>query len=382
LQALLDKSLVRRREDDGERRYWMLETIREYALERLEESGEAEQIRRRHATHYVARIWPSKEWPKLFGRLNRELANVRGALNWAHQTQSPLELDLATLYQRADAVFPSDARQRLEAALANPTPQRPRLRARALLACGAFARMAGDLDMARRHLENALRLYRELGDELGEEPALFQLAAVAGERGDQSEEARLFDEFAEHARRSGDPLRRATALSHRGARAFSAGDREEARKLFEQSLQLSAGAGYREALAHVWVADLAIVEGRYDDAVRACATSLEILGRQAHQLIIWEVLGDSARALGGTNELEAAVRLHAAVVAWREAHENQSSVFPSFIRELREYQPAALRAATSDPDFARVAAEGRRMTLDEAIDCAGEALARVAPRPE
>jgi predicted ATPase/class 3 adenylate cyclase len=388
LQALLDKSLVRRREDDRERRYWMLETIREYALERLKESPEAEEIRRRHATHYVGdpvdveRIWPSKEWPKLFGRLNRDLANVRGALNWAHQTQSPLELDLATLYQRGDTVLPSDARQRLEAALANPTPQRPRLRARALLACGAFSRMAGDLDMARRHLENALRLYRELGDELGEGPALFQLAAVAGERGDQSEEARLFEEFAEHARRSGDPLRRATALSHQGARAFSAGDREEARNLFEQSLQLSAGAGYREALAYVWVADLAIVEGRYDDAVRACATSLEILGRQAHQLIIWEVLGDSARALGGTNELEAAVRLHAAVVAWREAHENQSSAFPSFIRELREYQPAALRAATTDPEFAPVAAAGRRMTLDEAIDCAGEALARVAPRPE
>jgi predicted ATPase/class 3 adenylate cyclase len=388
LQALLDKSLVRRREDDGERRYWMLETIREYALERLEESREAEQIRRRHATHYVGdpvdveRIWPSREWPKLFGRLNRELPNVRGALNWAHQTQSPLELDLATLYQRGDTVLPSDARQRLEAALANPTPQRPRLRARALLACGAFARMAGDLDTARRHLESALRLYRELGDELGEGPALFQLAAVAGERGDQSEEARLFDEFAEHAQRSGDPLRRATALSHQGARAFSAGDREEARKLFERSLQLSAGEGYREALAHVWVADLAIVEGRFDDAVRACATGLEILGRQGHQLIIWEVLGDSARALGGTNELEAAVRLHAAVVAWREAHENQSSVFPSFIRELREYQPAALRAATTDPEFAPVAAEGRRMTLDEAIDCAGEALARVAPRLE
>src|SRR4029453_5303776 len=53
LQALLDKSLVRRREDNGERRYWMLETIREYALERLEDSGEAEEIRRRHATHYL-----------------------------------------------------------------------------------------------------------------------------------------------------------------------------------------------------------------------------------------------------------------------------------------------------------------------------------------
>jgi predicted ATPase/class 3 adenylate cyclase len=387
LQALLDKSLVRRREEDGQRRYWMLETIREYALERLQESGEAEQIRRRHATHYlgdpleVERGYPNEE-PALLGRLNRELANVRAALDWAHQTRSPLELALATLYQRADAVLPSEARQRLEAALANPTPQRPRLRARALLPCGMFALRAGDLDMARRYNENALRLYRELGDEHAEDLALVQLGVVAGYRGDESEEARLFDELAERARRSGDPLRGAMSLGYQGARAFSAANREEARKLFEQSLQQSAGAGRWEQPGHMLLANLAIVEGRFDDAVRACAASLEIIVRQGRQLEIWWTLAVSARALSGTNELEAAVRLHAAFLAWREARGQEYILAPSFLRELGEYQPAALRAATTDPEFARAAAEGRRMTLDEAIDCAREALARVAPRPE
>jgi hypothetical protein len=76
------------------------------------------------------------------------------------------------------------------------------------------------------------------------------------------------------------------------------------------------------------------------------------------------------------------VRLHAAFVAWREARGQEYPLYPSFFRELSEYQPAALRAATTDPAFARIAAEGRRMTLDETIDCAREALARVAPRPE
>ena len=113
-------------------------------------------------------------------------------------------------------------------------------------------------------------------------------------------------------------------------------------------------------------------------------TALGILVRQGRQLDIWQALGVSARALGGTNELEAAVRLHAAFVAWREARgqESMSPFYPSFFRELREYQPAALRAATMDPEFARVAAEGRRMTLEEAIDCAREALPRAAPRAE
>ena len=288
------------------------------------------EIRRRHATHYLGdpldaeRFWLPEEEPKLLARLNRELANIRGALDWAHRTRSPLELALATLYQRGDAVLPSEGRQRLEAALANPTRQRPRLRARALVACGLFAFRAGDLDMARRHAEDALRLYREVGDEIGEDRALWQLAIVAGARGDESEEARLFDELAERARRSGDPLRRAMSLGPQGARAFSAGNREEARKLFEQSLHLSAGAGGLEAFGHLSLAGLAIVEGRFDDAVRACAAGLEILVRHGTQPDIWEALDVSARALGGTNELEAAVRLHAAFVAWREARGRES----------------------------------------------------------
>jgi hypothetical protein len=191
----------------------------------------------------------------------------------------------------------------------------------------------------------------------------------------------LYDELAERARRSGDPLRLGGSLIQQGARAFSAGDREEARKLFEQSLQLLAGLGAWEGLPHVWLAGLAIVEGRFDDAVRACAASLEIVVRHGRQPEIWAALRFSARALGGTSELEAAVRLHAAFVATWEARGYKYPLYPSFARELAEYQPPALRAATTDPEFARVAADGRRMTLEEAIDCAREALARVAPRP-
>jgi predicted ATPase/DNA-binding SARP family transcriptional activator len=388
LSSLVDQNLVQRGISAGASRYWMLETIREYALERLEESGEAEEIRRRHATHYAGDLFDidsfvgPEEAPKLVRRLNSELANIRGALDWAHRTRSPLELDLAILYQRGDAVFPVEGRQRLEAALANPTPQRPRHRAHALLTCGLFALRAGDLDLARRHSEHALRLYRDVGHPFWEDRALVQLGVVAGYRGNESEEARLFDELAQRARRGRDPLRRGVSLGYEGARAFSVGDREEARKLFEESLQLLAGAGTWEALGHMMLVNLAIVEGRFDDAVRACAAGLEIVVGQARQLEIWWVLGGSARALSGTNELEAAVRLHGAFHAWREARGQENLLLPSFSRQLVEYQPATLRAATTDPELARVAAEGRQMTLEEAIECAREALARAAPRPE
>jgi tetratricopeptide (TPR) repeat protein len=270
----------------------------------------------------------------------------------------------------------------LDAALANPTPQRPRLRAHALITCGMFALRAGDLDTARRHSENALRLFRDAGDAFWEDRALVQLGVVAGYEGDESEEARLFDELAERARRGGDPLRRGVSLGYEGARAFSAGNREEARKLFEQSLQLLGGAGAWEAFGHMVLANLAIVQGRFDDAVRACAAGLEIVVGQARQLDVWWALGGSARALSGTNELEAAVRLHGAFHAWREARGQENLLLPSFSRQLAEYEPATLRAATTDPELARVAAEGRQMTLEEAIECAREALARAAQSPE
>jgi hypothetical protein len=115
------------------------------------------------------------------------------------------------------------------------------------------------------------------------------------------------------------------SLSYEGARAFSAGNGEEARKLFEQSLQLLAGAGAWEALGHMVLANLAIVQGRFDDGVRACAAGLEIVVGQTRQLDVWWVLGSSARALSGTNELEAAVRLHGAFLAWREARGQEIS---------------------------------------------------------
>src|SRR5579862_1765712 len=89
LESLVDKSLVRVREGD---RFWMLETIRAYALERLEASGEADPLRARHAEHVLALCVEAE--PEILGvapkaaldRLDRELENIRGALDWLEET--------------------------------------------------------------------------------------------------------------------------------------------------------------------------------------------------------------------------------------------------------------------------------------------------------
>ena len=100
LQSLLDKSLLRKREAAAEARYWMLETIREYAIERLEESREADDVRRRHADHFLALAEEAESHARLtdafwLDRLDREADNLRGALDWledSKETQLVLRL--------------------------------------------------------------------------------------------------------------------------------------------------------------------------------------------------------------------------------------------------------------------------------------------------
>jgi predicted ATPase len=179
LAALVDKSLVRR---EGER-YWMLETIREYALECLEASGESEQLRRRHAEYYVdlARsvesLIRSPQAAALLDRLERDYANLREALAWFSGAGSDRALRLAVW--------------------------------------GLAARMhsIGDAALDRRNLVEAARLYREgleiglqLGDELQTAYCLGGLAAVAAQRGSRGHAARLWGSVSALERAAGARL--------------------------------------------------------------------------------------------------------------------------------------------------------------------------------
>ena len=381
LQSLLDKSLLRRRAEDGVPRYWMLETIREYAAERLAESGEVDEIRRRHAEHHlgdpleVEQFWGPDIAERLARRVDVELDNIRAALDWAHATTSPLELGLATLYQRANAVSGADVRQRLEDALANPSPQSPRLRARALTAYGGWTRLAsGDLELARERLEEALRLYRQLNDEIGEAMVLLRLATVAGERGDVEEEQRIVGDLEERASRSRDPLPMALALKYEGYVSLAGGDHELSREIFERGLALVRGEDFFESSYHEAFAELALSERRFDDALRECEIALAMVADTPNNLAIAGILHVLSAALAGLGEVESAVRIY----AWFDALlQTRGLKFPRFIRTIEERTHAPLAAAAAAPEFASTVSEGRQMTLAEAIECARAAIARV-----
>jgi predicted ATPase/class 3 adenylate cyclase len=335
LDRLVLTSMARTTEQaGGEPRFTMLETLREYAHERLDERGESELIRGRHAEFFAGdpqhaeRFWPPTATVDEFRRVNRETENIRAALDWAHEHQAPLELMLAVVYQRSDAVFPPEGCARLELALANPAPQTPQLRARALAAAGGLSRMRGDLEAARRYLDESLRLYREIGDERGQSVALGTLEIVATESGNDREARGLAEEYERLAERTTDPLTRSHALNRRAMRALDAGEGSRAREPLLQSLEVlkSAGVGgYWESDVLLLLAIQQLLDGDIASALAEAEAALAPLDALAADWVDkWDVVAVFAAALATIGELESGVRLYAAVTRQYERRGEES----------------------------------------------------------
>jgi predicted ATPase/class 3 adenylate cyclase len=190
LASLLDKSLLRRRTGRlGEERYWMLETIREFALEQLQAAGEAEQLLRRHAERMLL-VARSAHLSELDAESNVELAlaereDLRAALDWTQQHDVELGLEIATELQGLwNASGPDEGMRRLEQLLDSADAISPALRARALRTYAGTADLAGHDAQAERLSEESLRLFRELGDERGIAAVEHMLAVGAWRRRD------------------------------------------------------------------------------------------------------------------------------------------------------------------------------------------------------
>jgi predicted ATPase len=193
--SLIDKNLVRRREQAGGTvRLMMLETIREFGLECIEECGEVEMMRRAHAVYYLALAEEAE--PELRGpqqvtwleQLEREHDNLRATLRWAvEQEEAGQRIEMALRLGSALCRFwqvrshLSEGRRWLEKALASEVM--PLVRAKALYAAGMLAFDQGDHDQATRQCEESLALFRELNDRRGMAVSLSVLGYAAHRRG-------------------------------------------------------------------------------------------------------------------------------------------------------------------------------------------------------
>jgi predicted ATPase len=318
LQSLVDKSLVRVR-DHG--RFWMLETIHQYASERLEASGEADELRRRHALYFVELAEQAYEdhlvgsegaW---FDTVDAEHDNVRAALDWASQVDPRADAQLAAAiapYWMARG-HARELRERLESAISSySTPDR--IRVRALI-------HRGEVDDVLETLEDALGLAREIGDPRSEAHALEAIGWAHDNNGQYREAERAHEEsLAVRHRSDASALEGAASIAGLCHVLVSLGKIEEAEARARElhALVADSRASLMHQLALHFLADCPLVAGDYPEAERRYVEALDfatregLIGRATD-----EVLG-VAMALAGQGQSAKALRLAAAAHAQQE----------------------------------------------------------------
>jgi predicted ATPase len=270
LSSLVDKSLLRQAEGaGGETRFFMLETIREYALEQLQASAEAEALRQRHAGYFL--LLAEQAEPELTGplqtiwldRLEGEHGNLRAALKWAVNSRAP-----ETALRMAGAIwrfwytrgYLSEGRRWLEATLAlvesipdsddisavralpfglalQPT-SRIEIWAKALTGAGVLAWAQCEFVQAHHYYEDALSLFREQDNQLGGALTLDKLGTVALHQGDLTRAEALYTESLALFRRLKHPWGLANVLGNLGTVAQLQGDDAQAQQFYMESLAL------------------------------------------------------------------------------------------------------------------------------------------------
>jgi predicted ATPase len=249
--SLVEKSLLRTRDDpDGEPRVWMLETVRQFAQDLLDDAS-SDRLHERHAEYYLALAQTAeghlrgRDQAKWLEVVSRDLGNMRAALSWAladgaSADRAALGLRLAGAlgrfwYQRAQALEGSTW---LERALALDPGDSPEAKANALHALGVLMDERGEGGRAVDLFDHSLALRRAEGDDRGVASSLTSLGVVTRNLGDSVRARRFLEESLELRRRLRDSAGVATTTCDLGIVAFDEGDLVTARALFEESLAL------------------------------------------------------------------------------------------------------------------------------------------------
>jgi predicted ATPase/transcriptional regulator with XRE-family HTH domain len=245
LTSLADKSLVQQAERGGESRIMLLETLREYARARMEAAGELADLRRRHAAYYLAFVEADR--PDLggpgqrawFARLDREHDNLRAVLRWAvDHGEAGIGLRVADALWRLWYVYGylSEGRAWLEQLLGLPVSVPAPVHAGGLCGAAAMAMQQGDFAAAATWSDQALALYRDLGDEQGIADVLNLRGNVAREQGADAHAAVLYEESLARYRALGDEQGVAVVLNNLGTALRYQGDLARAETLYTESL--------------------------------------------------------------------------------------------------------------------------------------------------
>lgn len=379
LQSLLDKSLLRKRESAFGPRLWMLETIREFAAERLQNSGETEGLVRRHAEHFLGFVEEAEpnllrdslEW---VDRLEREHDNLRVALDRLEASgESQMTLRLAGAVWRFWYLKShlSEGQRRLENAVR--ADERPTAaRAKALNGLAVMALNIGHAPKAQLLAKEALELHRTLGDTWGAAYSAFMVGNAIAEGGDAVGAKPLLAESVREFRELGDEHYALIASTNLAWVTGDSGDPEGERTLHEDNLRRARELS-DERLQAGSLAQLAMFardDGNLQDACSMLRAALRIEHDQGSVLDVAVNLGRLASVLALAGTVATAARLLSSSEALTLG---LGASVPFWAKDRNEKTLAIIRAKLDEPTLGKALEQGRRLSVDEAVALAMDA---------
>ncbi len=425
--TLVDQNLLKQSEQpSGEARFGMLETIREYGLERLDASGETETVRRRHADFF---LWLAERVePTLLGhqrkqglaQLEADLDNFRAALLWsqadANRAETGLRLAGALSWFAHFSNHANEVRGWLATTLQSAS-QPTWVRAKALWGAGLMALILGEYQQAKTEFEESVTLWRALGDQRGLAVALRELCAIlhfldqpiaaqqCGEesvafwrmvdspwdlaialdnlafaiaaQGNKGQAHILFEEELALFEAIGDSWGQATALNGLGCIAGQQGNYAAARVYLMKALALRRVEAEKLTLAEALtlLGEVLQHQGEWETAGKLYGECLIVAHDNGSRAIIAHVLHQLGTLAQAQNQIQRAVCLFASSAALRASAGGLGSHTTTILAEQTQ-AIATARATLDEKAFAVLWTEGQAMKLDQAI---AFALSQPAP---
>jgi tetratricopeptide (TPR) repeat protein len=357
-------------------RYRMLEPVRQYAQELLEESEEAEETRRRHAAFFLAlaeRAEPEIRGPdqvEWLERLEQEHGNLRAAMGralFAGDVEIAARLGWALWLFWWYHGHHREGRRWMEAVLERELS--PASRTKALMVAGSLSYGHGDYEQSEKYCKECLKLYRQVGDEARSGWAQAGLGLVAMGRSDHEEAASLLEAALRSLREADEDYGVALVFTFLGILALMDGNEDKATPMFEESLTVARRLGDRPHtyIALYNLAQVALSRGDHSRAAtlfEEAVTLSEQIGDRANVAYCLEGLAVVASARG---ETQRSARLIGAAEGLHEAVGVPVYVYYEPHRSLYESTVAAVRSQMGEDAFEAALAEGKSMTFEQAV---------------
>ncbi|HVE72137.1 MAG TPA: BTAD domain-containing putative transcriptional regulator [Thermoanaerobaculia bacterium] len=392
LSALVDKSLV----IFEHQRYRLLDTVHQFAEEKLKASGEEETLRERHARWYVGlveelepRIFAGAGDADAMGRIDEQIGSIRRIFDSAVDPELELRLVYALhWYWFARGHF-HEARRRIEAALergvipseveGSPASGSPstslgmtQARARAIVAAGHAAVWQGDFPSLLPRIHEAVR---------ANVPGAHMLlgTALAFSEGEHEAAKKAFERSEERARQQGGGTLLALTLYWSGLAAQTRGDLKSARAAFEEAVAIGETTQNRPAIAHplTVLGHLALRERKLDEAIRSFRRALDIHTELDDRWGLTQVVEGIGLALLDTRDAETGTRLLAAAsAAWLHL-----GARPGRHEAAEREKDERIREAIGDDRLRVILASGAAMSYDQMVALARDRIGQIAAAP-